>query len=205
MDILIMGEESQEICKAFRAKGHNAFSCDLLPCSGGHPEWHLQMDMFEAFNSKQWDMCICHPLCTFMCNSSALRLYKNGKKINGRCYERWGKMVSSTQQFIKLLNLPIDKLVIENPIMHSHAAELINTPWSQTIQPYEYGHPETKRTCLWIKGLPLLKPTNVLPKPSTGLWNNQSPSGNNNLGKGCGKKRSKTYSGWAKAMAEQWG
>lgn len=200
-----MGEESQEICKAFRAKGHNAFSCDRQTCSGGHPEWHLQMDMWKAFYSRKWDMAIIHIVCTYMCNSGSLRLYKNGKKINGICEDRWNKMIESTIDFKKALNLPVKKLVLENPIMHCHAKKLIGIKQSQTIQPYEYGHPESKRTCLWIKGLPLLRPTNILALPKCGYWENQTKSGQNKLGSGKGKERSKTYRGWAQAMADQWG
>jgi hypothetical protein len=88
-----MGEESQEICKAFRNKGHEAFSCDLKGSSGGHPEWHLQQDMFQAFENFNPDLAIVHPVCTFMCNSGALRLYIGGKKINGIDGRRWSKMV----------------------------------------------------------------------------------------------------------------
>lgn len=217
MNVIIMGEESQEIAIAFRAKGHNAYSSDLQDCSGGHPEWHIKGDMWEAFYGKyhtglhhvtehpHWDMAIIHITCTFMCNSGALRLYKGGKKINGIDEVRWMKMIESTKEFNRGLALPVGKLVMENPIMHCHARERISANWNQTIQPYEYGHPETKRTCLWVKGLPLLKPTNILPFPENGRWENQSPSGNNNLGKGKGKQRSKTYLGWAQAMAEQWG
>ncbi len=216
MKILIMGEESQTICKAFRDKGHEAFSCDLQPCSGGHPEWHIQADMWQAFEGKYhtglhhvtenytWDMVIVHIVCTYMSNSGALRLYKNGKKVNGIDSDRWSKMLQSTEDFNRALSLPVDKLILENPIMHCHARERIIRPWTQTIQPYEYGHPETKRTCLWLKGVPPLRPTNILPMPENKRWENQSPSGNNNLGKGKGKERSKTYSGWAQAMADQW-
>lgn len=207
-----MGEESQEICIAFRNKGHIAYSCDLQECSGGQPEWHIQGDMWEAFangcpDGGDWDMAIVHITCTFMCNSGALRLYKLGKKVNGIDRERWRKMIKSTKEFNRALALPVGKLVLENPIMHCHATERIKRPWSQTIQPYEYGHPESKRTCLWIKGLPLLQPTHILPPPISGKWDNQTPSGQNKHGPSPQreKNRSKTYPGWAQAMADQWG
>lgn len=155
MRVLIMGEESQEICKAFRKQGHTAYSCDLQPCTGGHPEWHFQADMFKVFHDNgPWDMIIAHPTCTFMCNSGVLRLYKNGKKVNGIDTDRWTKMEASAHQFRQLLELPCPRIAIENPVMHSHAKKIIGTEQAQTIQPYEYGHPESKRTCLWLKGLP---------------------------------------------------
>ncbi len=212
MNILIMGEESQEICKALRAKGHNAFSCDIQDCSGGHPEWHIKGDMWKAFDNSvptggMWDMVIVHIVCTFMCNSGALRLYKGGKKANGICEDRWRKMVASTEEFKRALALPCKKIALENPVMHCHAKRLIGVNQSQTIQPYQFGHSESKRTCLWLKGLPLLKPTNILPLPECGHWDNQTPSGQNKLAPSAtrGKERSKTYTGWAQAMAEQWG
>lgn len=206
-----MGEESQEICIAFLEKGHNAFSCDYQDCSGPRPDRHIKGDMFEAFENtfypKLPDLIIVHPTCTYMCNSGVLRLYKGGKKANGRDPVRWGKMVGSAIQFKKVLNLPCGKIVVENPVMHGHAAEIISCKQTQTIQPYEYGHPESKRTCLWLKGLPALKPTNTLPMPESGHWNNQTASGQNKLppSEMRGKLRSKTYRGIAQAMADQWG
>lgn len=207
MRVLVMGEESQEICKEFRKRGHTAFSCDLQDCSGGHPGWHIKGDMWEAFENGWWDMVIIHIVCIYMCNSGALRLYKEGKKVNGIDCDRWQKMINSTNDFKKALNLCCEKIVIENPVMHCHAKNLIGVNQSQTIQPYEYGHPESKRTCLWLKGVPLLKPTNILPLPESGHWENQTKSGQNKLtpGKYRSKERSKTYAGIAKAMAEQWG
>lgn len=205
MSVLVMGEESQEICKAMRERGHAAFSCDLQGCSGGQPEWHIKGDMFDAFWSDFWDMIIVHPVCTFMCNSGALRLYKNGKKENGIDPIGWANMEKSAKQFKQILDLPCDKIAVENPVMHSHAKSIIGIDQSQSIQPYEYGHPESKRTCLWLKGLPLLMPTDALKKPECGYWDNQTPSGQNKMGGGMGKERSKTYSGIAKAMAQQWG
>lgn len=211
MNGIVMGEESQEIVKAMRNKGHNFYSVDIQPCSGGHPEWHIQGDMWEAFfrldKEIGLDMAIVHITCTYMCNSSSLRLYVGGKKVNGIDHNRWVKMLDSVRDFNRALRLPVKKLVLENPIMHKHARERIDEPYTQTIQPYEYGHPESKRTCLWLKGLPKLLPTKILQKPECGYWDNQckTGSGQNNLGSGQGKQRSKTYPGWAKAMAEQWG
>lgn len=207
MDIIIMGEETQEICKAFLAKGHNAFSCDLQPCSGGRPDRHIHGDMWEAFYSRHWDMAIVHIVCTYMSNSGSLRLYKGGRKVNGVDPDRWAKMEQSTKDFNRALLLPVDKLILENPIMHCHASSRIIKPYTQTIQPHEYGHPESKRTCLWLKGLQPLKPTNILPLPECGYWDNQTKSGQNKLPPSPerGKLRSKTYKGWADAMADQYG
>lgn len=210
MRILIMGEKSQVICKAFRERGHEAYSCDLQDCTGGRPDIHIKSDMFEAFYSKPaywWDMVIAHPVCTYMCNSGALRLYKDGKKKNGIDTVRWSLMEKSAYQFKELLLLPVHKLCIENPVMHGHAKKIIGVSQTQSIQPYEFGHAESKRTCLWLMGLPKLKPTNVLKKPECGYWDNQckTGSGQNILGKGRGETRSITYTGIAKAMALQWG
>lgn len=211
MNGLVMGECSQQITIAMRAKGHNFFSVDLQPCYGGRPQWHIQGDMWEAFyrlnDSVGLDMVIVHIECTYMCNSGVLRLYKQGKKENGIDNDRWVKMLKSVDDFNRALALPVDKLILENPIMHRHARERINKQYSQTIQPYEYGHAESKRTCLWLKGVPLLKPTNILTRPECGYWDNQcvTGSGQNKLGKGKSNERSKTYLGWALAMAEQWG
>lgn len=119
MNVLIMGEESQEICKAFLQKGHNAYSCDYQECSGGRPDRHIKGDMFEAFYNTFYpdvpDLIIVHPTCTYMCNSGALRLYKGAKKANGVDPIRWGKMIDSAIQFKKTLNLPCKRIAVENP------------------------------------------------------------------------------------------
>ncbi len=201
-----MGEVSQVICLAYLKRGHNAFSVDCKPCQGPRPDRHIQGDMFVAFHSRKWDRIIVHPTCTYMCNSGALRLYKGGKKINGIDTQRWSKMVQSANEFKTILDLDCAEIVVENPVMHKHAANIIGVKWSQTIQPYEYGHPESKRTCLWIKGLPLLKPTDILQLPECGYWDNQTPSGQNKLPPSTerGAIRAITYTGWAEAMATQW-
>lgn len=154
-------------------------------------------------------MVIAHPVCTFMCNSGALRLYINGKKENGICPIRWKKMVESAKQFKRLLELPCDKIVIENPVMHKHAMDIIGVKQSQSIQPYEFNEDASKRTCLWIKGLPLLKKTGYYPSriiDGKKRWSNQTDSGQNKLppSETRGKERSKTYGNIAKAMADQW-
>lgn len=211
MNVLIMGEESQEICKAFLDKGHNAYSCDIQQCSGDRSDRHIVGDMWDvfyaAFAPGLPDLIIVHPVCTRMCNSGALRLYVGGKKGNGIDTTRWSKMEQDARDFKRILDLPCSKICVENPIMHCHAAKIINRRQNQTIQPFEYGHPESKRTCLWLVGLPNLLATNILQVPERGYWDNQTASGQNKLppSEFRGKERSKTYSGIAKAMAEQSG
>lgn len=194
MRILVACEESQAVTKEFRRMGHAAYSCDTQPCSGGHPEWHIQADVLPLLD-QGWDMLIAFPPCTHLAVSGA-RWFKQ-KQLDGRQQAAIGF-------FMAFANAPIDKIAIENPV------SIMSTKWrkpDQIIQPYEFGHPESKRTCLWLKNLPKLQPTEVLQKPECGYWDNQTPSGQNKLGpsKDRGKIRSKTYTGIAKAMAEQWG
>ena len=155
MKILIACEESQTATKAFRAFGHEAYSCDIKPCSGGHPEWHIQRDVLEQID-KEWDMIIAHPPCTFISNAGACRLYPKAGHLD---VSRFNKGLEAKEFFMKLYNAPCKKVVIENPIPLS----VYNLPpYSQIVQPYEYGHPYSKKTCLWIKGLPLLRPTKII-------------------------------------------
>jgi hypothetical protein len=193
MKILIACEESQRVCEAFRKKGHEAYSCDILPCSGGHPEWHIQGDVLEQLN-KGWDMLIAHPPCTFLSNVGAPHMFKGGV-LNE---ERYKKMIEGKEFFMKLYNSDIPKIVVENPT----PLGICGLPkYSQAIQPCEHGEPFKKRTCLWIKNLPLLKPTKIVEgEPTTipGNWYNKC-GGNRSV------MRSKTFQGIANAMAEQWG
>lgn len=194
MKILIACEESQRVCEAFRKKGHEAYSCDILPASGGHPEWHIQGDVLEQLD-KGWDMMIAHPPCTYLSNAGARFLFP--KKVLNK--ERLRKGMKAKKFFMKLYEAPILLKVIENPI----PSTIYKLPkYSQTIEPYEHGHPFKKKTCLWIQGLPLLKPTKILPKPEStkvaGNWFNKG-------GKDRQLNRSKTFQGIADAMAEQWG
>jgi len=194
MKILVACEESQAVCKAFRAKGHEAYSCDILPCSGGHPEWHIQGDVTEQLD-KDWDMMIAHPPCTYLSNAGARFLYPKGI-LNT---QRLEKGLEAKELFMKLLNASIKKICVENPI----PSTIYGLPkYSQTIQPYHFGHPFQKKTCLWLKGLPSLEPTQILEKPQStkiaGNWFNKG-------GKERQKNRSKTFQGIANAMAEQWG
>ncbi len=194
MKVLIACEESQVVCKAFRERGHEAFSCDILPCSGGREEWHMQYEVKHTINDG-WDMMIAFPPCTHLAVSGA-RYFEQKQKD--------GRQQQAVDFFMALANSPIKYVAIENPV------GIMSTKWrkpEQIIQPYEYGHPESKKTCLWLKNLPLLKPTKILPVPQRGYWDNQTPSGQNKLGPSPerARNRGKTYDGIAKAMAEQWG
>jgi len=195
MKILIACEESQTVCKAFRAKGHEAYSCDILPCSGGHPEWHIQGDAIEEAYSGKYDVMIAHPPCTYLSNAGARFLYPKGILNEDRL--KLG--LEAKEFFMKLLDAPIEKIAVENPVQ-SKVFRI--QKYDQTIEPYFFGHPFKKKTCLWLKNLPPLKPTDILEKPQstkiTGNWFNKG-------GKERQKNRSKTFQGIADAMAEQWG
>jgi len=193
MKILVACEESQAVCIELRELWHEAYSCDILPCSWWHPERHIQGDVLEQLD-KGWDMMIAHPPCTYLSNAGARFLYP--KWVLNK--DRYKKGLEAKEFFMKLWNAPIPKIVVENPIP-SKIYWL--PPYSQTIEPYEFWHPYKKRTCLWIKWLPLLQPTNILDKPeSTKVPGNRF----NKWGKERQKNRSKTFQWIAKAMAEQW-
>jgi hypothetical protein len=196
MRVLVACEESQRVTKAFRKLGHEAYSCDIVECSGGHPEWHLQQDVLPLLKLK-WDLIIAHPPCTYLSNAGARFLYPKGELNEARLK----KGLEAKEFFMQLYNADCPRICIENPI----PSKVYGLPeYSQTIQPYEYGHPFQKKTCLWLKGLPLLQPTNVLPKEQrqstkiAGNWFNKG-------GKDRQKNRAKTFEGIAAAMAEQWG
>lgn len=194
MRILLACEVSGECRRAFRAKGHDAWSCDLLPPDDGS-EFHIQWDAHKAI-SKGWDMMIAFPPCTYLCSSG---LHWNHKRP-----ERVIKTVDAMAFFMALVHAPIEKIAIENPIGCMSTA--YRKP-DQIIQPYMFGHAESKSTCLWLKNLPLLTPSQIVPKPACGYWDNQTPSGQNKLGPGVNraKIRSTTYSGIAACMASTWG
>lgn len=218
MKILIACEESQAVTKEFRNLGHEAYSCDILPCSGGKPEWHLQQDVTNLLKEK-WDMIIAFPPCTHLAVSGARHFEK--KRLDGRQRD-------AILFFLQFLNADCDKIAVENPVniiggdyMVKHFPEIVgkfgNQKPTQYIQPYEYGDEASKKTALWIKGLPLLKPTNIVNKGDeiitggkkfqkwiawfkdengkTIAWNDPRTA----------ILRSKTFPGIAKAMAEQWG
>lgn len=193
MAVLIACEESQAVTIAFRNLGVEAYSCDMLPCSGEHPEWHIQQDVIPLLKDKSWDMIIAFPPCTDLAVSGA-RYFKQKQED--------GRQQRSINFFMEFVNAPCDKIAIENPI--GIMSSLYKKP-NQIIQPYQFGHPESKSTCLWLKNLPNLQPTNVLEKTGK-YWDNQTPSGQNKLGPSPdrAKLRSKTYAGIANAMATQW-
>ena len=210
MKVLVACEESQRVCIAFREKGHEAYSCDILEPSGGHPEWHIHGDVLKvigggtvttmdgkAHDIGKWDMMIAHPPCTYISNAGARFLYPN-HVLNE---ERLRKGIAATHFFIRLLYANIDKICVENPTPSS--VYMLPKP-TQTIQPWMFGHPVQKRTCLWLKGLPKLTPTQVCDERESskiaGNWFNRG-------GKDRQANRAKTFIGIgiAMAMAEQWG
>ena len=206
MRVLIACEESQAVTIAFRKLGHEAYSCDLYPCSGGHPEWHYQQDV-RPLLQEYWDMVIAHPTCKYLTNSGVCHLYIGKRKENGIYQPRWDNMREGAKFFNLFLNLPhIPKVAIENPIMHQYAREIIKVPYTQIIQPWMFGHMEQKATCLWLKGLPELEETDNVREQMMKLPDNQRqrlhylpPSPDRE------KERSKTFPGIAGAMAQQWG
>lgn len=196
MRVLVACEYSGVVRDAFRVKGHDAVSCDLLPTEREGP--HLQCDVREVIGLG-WDLMIAHPDCTYLCSSG---LHWN-KRVEGR-----GFLTEQALEFVRfLMAAPIPLIAIENPIGRINTA--IRAP-DCYIQPYEYGHDASKRTGLWLKNLPPLTPTNhIEPRIVAGKkrWGNQTDSGQNNLGPSPDrwKERARTYQGWADAMAEQWG
>jgi hypothetical protein len=196
MKILIGCEESQAVCIEFRKRGHEAYSCDILPCSGGHPEWHLQMDIFEAIKLRKWDLGIFFPTCTYL-TISANKWYKDQpERKSGTLvgHERRLARLEAMQFFMALYQCDISKIAIENPI--GVMSTVLRKP-DQVLQPWMFGHGETKATCLWLQNLPKLKPTDIVDGREQRL--HYLPKT-----KDRAKLRSKTYPGIAKAMAEQW-
>lgn len=229
MNVLVACEESQAVCKAFRERGHNAFSCDIQDCSGGHPEWHIKGDVLPLLNGScktvtvggvevnidgKWDLIIAHPPCTYLTNcatrSHSLRMTPL-EKINARTNDR----ISAMEFFMVFVNADCDRIAIENPV------GVMNTCYrqpDQTIHPYMFAESKadtenyvTKATCLWLKGLKPLR-TNNLEKPNNAEIFGVRPNGRAftweeklcRVG-GASKARSKTFPGIAQAMAEQWG
>ena len=191
MKVLIACEESQAVCIEFRKRGHEAYSCDILPCSGGHPDWHFKDDVMDLIytyphNAYKWDMMIAFPPCTDLAVSGA-RWFEE-KRADGRQQQ-------SIDFFMMMISAPIDKIAVENPI------GIMSTEYrkpDQIIQPWQYGHGETKSTCLWLRNLPKLEPTDIVEGREQRIWK-MAP------GPDRAKERSKTFPGIAKAMAEQWG
>ncbi len=201
MRVLVACEESQAVTIELRKLGHEAYSCDIVPCSGGHPEWHLQQDVLPLLNEK-WDMIIAFPPCTYLSNAGACRLYPKKGQLN---MERYKKGLEAKEFFLKFLNADCPRIAVENPVSSS----VFEMPqYTQEIQPYMFGHPYTKKTRLWLRGLPNLIPTETV-KPigpyvpaGTGR-KDRSKYGSAKRGEDA-KNRSKTFHGIAKAMAEQW-
>jgi hypothetical protein len=203
MKILIACEESQEVCKAFRKLGFEAYSCDIQECSGGYPEWHIKGDALKEAYSGKYDMMIAHPPCTFMSKAGARWMYPTAGNLS---QERFEKSQEAKNFFMKMLNAPIEYIAVENPT----PLKVVGLPkHSQAIQPYEYGHPYSKRTLLWLRNLQLLEPTEkvnnytpYLPSNTGGKKRGQSYSRGTSKN---AKESSKTFKGVAEAMANQWG
>lgn len=230
MNVLIACEESQTVCKAFREKGHVAYSCDIQEPSGGHPEWHIQGDVSNILNpSRQyisgddwygfkfrtmdgrlhwiegkWDLIIAHPPCTYMSNAGACRMYPQKGVID---QNRLEKALKAKDFFMQFYNANCDKICIENPM----PLKIVGLPAeTQRIQPYQFGEPWSKKTYLRLKGLPELQPTDIVKdhKPFLPSGTGRKLGGDSYGAKKCAhesKARSKTFLGIAKAMAEQWG
>ena len=212
MNVLVACEESQRVTTEFRRLGHNAFSCDIIDQSGGHPEWHIKQDVVPLLNGNckftttdgteheingRWDLIIGHPPCTYISNAGARHLYPKGV-LNE---ERLRQGIEATQFFLRILYADCDHIAVENPIPSS---VYCLPPYTQVIQPYNFGHPFKKKTCLWLKGLPKLRHTKeIAPKDcqSTKIAGNWFNHG----GKDRQRNRAKTFPAIAKAMAEQWG
>ena len=207
--ILIACEESQRVCIAMRELGHDAFSCDILPCSGGHPEWHIQDDVLKHLDDG-WDLMIAHPPCTYFSNAGMCNLTRKNSDDEYR-RKRKELTLKSFDFVMALYNANIPKIAIENPVGY------LNTHWrkpDQIIHPYQFGHSVNKKTCFWLKNLPLLKPTNIVDKDITVIWDGTGKKiskwykdtlkfANGNL-KEVSRIRSQTFEGVARAMAEQW-
>lgn len=203
MTILVACEESQAVTKELRRLGHEAYSCDIEPCSGGHPEWHLQVDALELLKMK-WDMILAFPPCTYMTNASAVRMWVNGEVHQ----ERYEKAMKAKDFFMAFYNADCGKICIENPT----PMKLIGLPpYTQAIQPWMFKEKYTKRTCLWLKGLkPLIPDITSKPYGITPYVNGGCKDAYGNYRKFQGRKerdpkvRAKTFPGVARAMAEQW-
>lgn len=218
MRVLIACEESQRVCISFRERGHEAYSCDVQGPSGGHPEWHIlgnciplingyctfrTMDGAEHEIDSPWDLLIAHPPCTYLTNAGAVRMRVKGEIVQ----ERYEQMVRARAFFMVLYNAECPRICIENPVPMKLADM---PPYTQIIQPWQFGEPYSKRTCLWLKGLPELMPTKIV-REHTPWVNGGCKDANGNYRRFQGRKerdsknRSKTFRGVARAMAAQWG
>ena len=236
MKVLVACEESQTVCKAFRKRGHEAYSCDIIDCSGGHPEWHIKGDVLPLLHPKwydlnrdgegnqwegykfqtvdgkihqfegKWDLIIAHPPCTYLCMSS--QKHCNVEVYGQKAVERIAKRNEAVEFFMQFVNSDCDKIAIENPVgvMTRYYRKA-----DQYIQPLQFGHPTSKKTGLWLKGLPKLTPTKIVEQEfhisGTGrawdkwFWDSSVIQDRAERS----RFRSKTFEGIAEAMAEQWG
>lgn len=201
MKILVACEESQAVTIELRKLGHEAYSNDIEPCSGGHPEWHLQVDALELLKMR-WDMIIAFPPCTYLSNAGACRLYPRKGEID---QERYQKGMDAMSFFLKFLNADCKRIAVENPV----SSRVFEMPeHSQEVQPWMFGHPYTKKTRLWLRGLPPLLPTSIVNPigpyiPAGTSRKDRSKYGAAKRGEDA-KNRAKTFPGLARAMAEQW-
>lgn len=205
MRVLVACEESQAVTKEFRALGHEAYSCDIQPCSGGHPEWHLNVDALELLK-MEWDLIIAHPPCTYLTAASAVRLFNSDHSIKSS--ERYDQGLQAAEFFRAFLNSDCPRVCIENPV----PLKIWNLPkYTQVVEPFQFGDPWRKRTCLWLRGLPDLVPSEIV--QPLGLWVGATSSRKDGSvysryslrSKRSQVERSKTFPGIAKAMAAQWG
>lgn len=209
MRVLVACERSGVVREAFRARGHDAWSCDLEPADDRSP-YHVRGDAIAAAYSPPpntlgwngrigWDLLIAHPECTYLANSGAKHLYAGMKAENGPNPDRWAHMGAAAAFFLALWNAPIPRIAVENPVMLGHPKRLFGIPEpAQIIQPWQFGHGETKATCLWLKNLPPLQPTNIVEGREQRVFK-MPPSADRK------RLRSRTFEGIAAAMAIQWG
>lgn len=221
MKVLVACEESQAVCTAFRERGHEAYSCDIQECSGGHPEWHIQADVIPLLNGRckfntcdgtehnidgKWDMIIAFPPCIYLTNTG--NRWFDVIRYGRAAQDRWLERCKAIVFFLRLAFADCEKIVIENPI--GCMSSLYRKP-DQVIQPYEHGHKARKSTCLWLKNVPKLMPTEIVEPEiysyvaANGRVKTDSRWRSQPNGEDRSKYRSKTFSGIAKAMAEQWG
>ena len=224
MKILVACEESQRVCEAFRKIGHDAFSCDVINPSGNHPEWHIKADVLPLINGNcefktmdgeihelngEWDMLIAFPPCTYLTVSG--NRWFNIEKYGDKAKERIENREKGIQFFMEFANANCSKIAIENPI--GCMSTRYRKP-DQIIQPWMFGHPTTKATCLWLKGLPNLEPTNIVEVDTSDVYSYVAKNGHikhdSRSRSNCKKSerakfRSKTFLCIAEAMAEQWG
>ena len=219
MKVLVACEESQRTCTAFRERGHEAYSCDVQECSGGHPEWHIMGDALKILRGGcdvvtmdgtthhiegRWDLIIAHPPCTYLTNASAVRMRVKGQIQQ----ERYEKAMEAKAFFMAFLNADCDHICVENPI----PLKIVGLPpYSQIIEPWQFGEPWSKKTCLWLKGLPYLMPTEIVGEGVQPWVNGGCKDAHGNYRRFQGRKerdpknRAKTFWGFARAFAEQWG